>query len=87
MQGWNGLGTLWGALRAGRGGNRTGESGPLSRQSYRIYLRAAPPGQSDRPRPGQRLVMGARVFRINAVADEEPGGRLLLCRVVEEVAS
>ena len=59
----------------------------LSRVTYRITVRSAPPGSPARPEPDQRFVEGARVFRIQAVKEHDPGGRFLTCRAIEEVVT
>lgn len=84
---WAGLGVLWGEIRPGGGGEREGEGVTLSRSSYRIVVRAAPPGAPSRPRPGQRLREGARVFRIVAVTELDRRARHLVCHAEEEVVA
>ncbi|MFI0396289.1 head-tail adaptor protein [Paracoccus jiaweipingae] len=82
---WAALGTVWAAMRA-RGGREV--SGPVGRESaqhWEITLRAAMPGDPRRPAPGQRLRMAGRVFRVLAVAESGPAGRLLVCQATEEV--
>ncbi|MFD1344694.1 phage head completion protein [Litorisediminicola beolgyonensis] len=49
-------------------------------------MRAAPEGSSARPRPGQRLRHGTRLFRILSVALRDPQGRFLTCTCEEETA-
>lgn len=83
---WVVLGTLWGRLAARAGRERRGEGGALAQGSYRITVRGAPPGQSRRPEPGQRMWSGGRVFRILAVVEDDPDGRFLDCFAEEEVA-
>ncbi len=83
---WTALGTLWGELRPRSGRESTGEAGPLSTASYRITVRAAPAGQSNRPEPGQRMVLGPRRFRILAVTEADERARYLNCLAEEEVA-
>ena len=48
-------------------------------------LRAAPMGSVARPRPEQRLRLGARIFTILAVAERDASGRYLVCFSREEV--
>ncbi len=50
-----------------------------------ITLRAAPVGSTARPRPEQRLRLGARIFTILAVAERDATGRYLVCFSREEV--
>ena len=86
VQGWAMLGTLWADLRPATGRSVAGEGVALSRQSYRITVRAAPQGAPSRPRPGQRLREGALLFLIDAVTEAGPGGAYLICHSHEEVA-
>ena len=81
---WRGLGQIWAEMRSGGGTETRAEVGPQSRVGWRITLRAAPAGDPRRPRPEQRLRMGNRLFRINAVAESDPRGRWLICFAVEE---
>ncbi|MCB1406474.1 MAG: head-tail adaptor protein [Rhodobacteraceae bacterium] len=82
---WTELGTLWAELRAGSGTERRGAIAPEGRMTFRIYLRAAPQGSPQRPRPDQRLREGARVFTILAVSEADPQGSFLVCHAREEV--
>jgi head-tail adaptor len=84
---WEGLGTLWAAMEARRGGEVAREALPASAVRYRITVRAAPPGRPERPRADQRLREGTRVFRILAVAEADRGGRFLVCEAIEEEIS
>lgn len=81
---WRPLGVLHGALRAGPGRLRGGEAGPQSVSLWRITLRAFPVGDPRRPVPGQRLRMGARLFRIDAVTETGTAGRHLIISAQEE---
>lgn len=81
---WQALGVLHGDLRAGSGGVSPAEVGPQSVVSWRIHLRGAPDGDPRRPRAGQRLRMGQRLFVIDAVAEADPAGRYLFCIAQEE---
>lgn len=83
---WTVLGTLWAELRPRTGRERTGEAGAVSAGAYRVTVRAVPEGSSMRPRPGQRLRNGARVFRILAVTERDADGLYLICFAQEEVA-
>ena len=84
---WMTLGTLWGALRPGYGRERAVAAGAVSSVRYRIYVRAAPEGAVSRPRAGQRLVEGGRVFDIEAVAEHGGDGLFLVLYAREEVAT
>lgn len=81
---WQPLGVLWAEMSAGAGRERFGEVGAESVVPWRITVRAAPAGDPRRPAPGQRLRMGLRLFRIEAVAERDPDGRWLTCIAREE---
>ncbi len=83
---WVVLGTLWADIAARSGRETGGEAVSLSSTGYRITVRAAPFGAPSRPKPGQRLCDGARIFRIDAVAEKDGAGRFLTCFAEEEVA-
>lgn len=82
---WVTLGQVWADLQARTGREARGESGAVSDTSFRILLRGAPVGSPERPQPGQRLVDGTRLFRIEAVAERDADGRYLTCFASEEV--
>ena len=84
---WVPLGALWARLDAGAGRERAGEFLTVSSVPYRITVRAAPYGAPSRPKPEQRLRDGERVFRINAVSEEDPTGHYLTCFAQEEVVA
>lgn len=84
---WRALGAVWGAMRASAGREARGEVGAVSTVTWAITLRAAPAGDPRRPKTGQRLRMGARLFRIEAVAETGPAGRWLTCHAIEEGAA
>ncbi|MEZ5779861.1 MAG: head-tail adaptor protein [Paracoccaceae bacterium] len=84
---WVPLGVLWARIDAGTGRERAGEFLTVSSVSYRITVRAAPFGAPSRPKPEQRFRDGARVFRVTAVSEEDPGGRYLTCWAQEEVVA
>ncbi|MDT0683615.1 head-tail adaptor protein [Roseicyclus sp. F158] len=82
--GWRALGSLWGQLKAGAA-RETGLGGlPGTRVQWRITVRGSPEGSLARPVAGQRFAMGARRFRIVAVAEADVEGRYLLCHASEE---
>lgn len=85
---WQPVGQVWAEMRSGAGGERFAEVGAQSVVAWRITVRAAPAGDARRPRPEQRLRLGdgaeARRFRIEAVAESDPGGRWLVCIAKEE---
>lgn len=82
---WHALGTLWADLRPGSGRELRGVIAPEGRMLFRVFLRAAPQASPQRPRPGQRLRDGERVFRILAVSEADPAGAYLVCHASEEV--
>ena len=84
---WQALGTLWAELRPRAGRLARGEAGAVSLTGFRVTVRAAPPGHSNRPAPGQRFAIGARRFRIEAVTEHEPRGQYLICFCEEELAA
>ncbi len=84
---WTALGTHWAEVKPRTGREARGAAGPVSRAGFRITLRGVPVGHSGRPVPGQRFRMGPRLFRIEAVTEEEPGGLYLICQCEEEVAA
>ena len=63
---------------------RQAEVGAESVVSWRITVRAAREGDPRRPRPEQRFRMGARLFRIEAVAESGSAGQWLDCIAREE---
>lgn len=83
---WAPLGVVWGAFTSQSGRTSGRDGGSLSLQRYKITLRAAPQGSPARPRPGQRLRQGQRLFRIEAVSEADSLGRYLTCQCQEEVA-
>lgn len=81
---WAELGVLWAEMKPGTGRESYGEVGPESRLAWRITVRGAPAGDPRRPVPGQRFRQGARVFRIEAVAERDAFGLWLTCFCREE---
>lgn len=82
---WSALGTLWCEVRAGAGSERRGMIAPEGRMLFRIFLRAAPQGSPQRPRPDQRLRDGVRIFTILTVSEADAAGAWLICHAREEV--
>lgn len=82
---WVTLGTLWGDVQLRSGRETEGETVSLSSTRYRIVIRAAPHGAPSRPVAGQRFRNGARVFKINAVAETDGSAKFLVCYCDEEV--
>ncbi|MGR3759626.1 head-tail adaptor protein [Roseobacteraceae bacterium NS-SX3] len=85
QEAWVALGEHWAAVEALSGGAAAAEAASLSRQRYRITLRAAPAGSPARPRPGQRFREGSRLYRIGGVSEADARGRYLTCFAAEEV--
>ncbi|AUH63131.1 head-tail adaptor protein [Paracoccus zhejiangensis] len=81
---WQVVGQLWAGLSAVSGAERSGQAGAQSVVTWRIVTRGAPEGDPRRPRPEQRLRMGLRLFRIDAVAERDGDGRYLTCFAREE---
>lgn len=81
---WATLGTLWAEVVPGTGRDPAGEEVILTSVPYRITVRAASVGAAERPKPGQRLREGGRVFAVLAVAERDPAGRYLTCFCHEE---
>lgn len=81
---WAPVGQVWAEMKAGAGRETRAEVGPQSLVSWRITVRAAREGDPRRPRPDQRLRMGQRLFRIDAVAERDTQGRWLTCFATEE---
>ncbi|MDO5528355.1 MAG: head-tail adaptor protein [Paracoccus sp. (in: a-proteobacteria)] len=81
---WRALGVLYADMRAAPSRESAGQSGPEVRVMWRILTRAFPPSDPRRPRAGQRFCLGARVFRIEAVAESAGGGRILQTLASEE---
>ena len=87
VESWAPLGEVWADVSARAGRERAEGLAPVSAVSYRIVVRAAPPGSPARPQARQRLVEGQRRFLIQAVADWGSAGRYLVCFADEEVAA
>lgn len=83
-EGWAVRGLLWAELKAGSGREVAGDAAPISASSYRITVRAAPHGAPSRPEPNHRFREGARIFKILAVSERDPGARYLTCFAREE---
>lgn len=83
---WLSLGTHWGAVEPGRGRLERGEGGARTRASYKVTIRAVPPGSPSRPEAGQRFVEGTRIYRVRAVT-QASDARYLSCYVDEEAQS
>lgn len=87
IESWASLGTLWADVRPRSGRERAQAGETVSSMGYRIVVRGAPVGSVQRPAPEQRFRDGARLYRIRAVAEQEPAGRYITCFADEEVAA
>ena len=85
--GWMVLGTVWADMRAGSGREIAGQVVAVARVPYVIVVRSALVGSPQRPLVDQRFRDGARIFRILAVAETDPGGRYLTCLTDEEIVA
>ena len=85
IEAWLPLGTLWAQIIARSGREAASAGAPVSRTGFRIVVRGAPFGSPDRPRPQQRFRQGTRIFNIEAVAEQDPDGRYLVCYAEEEL--
>lgn len=84
---WTAVGRLWVEL-SGRTGRASTQGGvPVSKASYKITVRGRPTDDPRRPVAQQRFRMGLRIFAIQAVVEQDAGGRYLTCFVDEEVAA
>lgn len=81
---WRQLGWLYAGMKARSGREHGNGVGMISVVQWRITVRATPVGDMRRPRPGQRLRLGPRLFLIEAVAESDPSGRYLDCLAREE---
>ncbi|WP_136442335.1 phage head closure protein [Pacificoceanicola onchidii] len=86
VEAWQALGTLWAHVEPRTGRLAGGGTGEVSVMRYRITVRGAPMGHSNRPKPGQRFVAQGRVFNIEAVSEDKARGLYLVCHCEEEVS-
>jgi head-tail adaptor len=84
---WSILGILWAALKPASARETTSFGLPVSRAMYRITVRAAATSSPRRPKPGQRMRIGIRLFLIEAVTEYDGDARYLTCMAKEQVAS
>lgn len=84
---WNPLGTVWAELRPRAGREQEQGGAPVSRVSYRITVRATPPGSLQRPEAKARYRDGSRVFVIRAVTELDQQGLYLTCFTDEEAVA
>jgi head-tail adaptor len=76
---WLTVDRLWGAIEAVSDGPALAEERPIAMLAHRVTLRAP-----NTLAPGDRLVLGARVFEVQSVTDPDGRGRLSRCRCLEE---
>ena len=81
---WTHLGMLWASVKAGTGRETAVAGLSLSTVPYKITVRAAPVGSPQRPKPGQRMQDGERIFQILAVTEADEAARDLTCFAREE---
>lgn len=82
---WRALGRFWARLDpVSPGALRVGEAEQPT-LTHRATVRWRPDGAPSRPRPGQRLREGVRVFAVEGVAEIDAGRRWLACWLREEV--
>nr|WP_238941524.1 head-tail adaptor protein [Jannaschia sp. Os4] len=77
VRGWVEVCGLWGEVKLRSGGARGGEWGASERVRVRIATRALPEGHPNRPRPGDRMRDGMRLWSVDAVAPEDGRGAWL----------
>ena len=82
---WTALGTLWAEVKPGSGSDTLGEERMLSAVPYRVTVRGAAAGASQRPVAGQRFRDGDRLLWVQAVTERDSEGRYLTCFAREEV--
>lgn len=86
VPGWAVVGSHWVALTRPSARLEAAQGAERAEVAWRVTLRASPPGAPSRPVPGQRLREGARLFRIETVAEADPAGRYLELLAREEVS-
>ncbi|MCC6007592.1 MAG: head-tail adaptor protein [Rhodobacteraceae bacterium] len=86
VESWQEVALVWVDLRPASGGAGTEDLRPLSRLAFRGLVRGVPPAHPARPRPGDRLREGARLFAVEAASEADPAGRFLRLWLAEEVA-
>lgn len=79
---WVPRGQIWAAIRP-RGAGRAVDQ--AARLPLSILMRAVPQGAQARPEAGMRFRDGQRLYRIEAVQENDPLGRFLMCFAHEEV--
>ncbi|MEM6618561.1 MAG: head-tail adaptor protein [Pseudomonadota bacterium] len=82
---WVLRGNLWGDVVVRGVSEADAAAGEFSRVRYRITLRGAQEGDPARPRVGDRLVSGSRIFDVEAVTEKDATGRYLVAWAREEV--
>ncbi|MEM9780863.1 MAG: phage head closure protein [Pseudomonadota bacterium] len=80
---WASKGTLWAEIRKGSGREALIGGRAASRITHRVRVRGAPVGSPRRPEADQRLRLGARIFDILAVTEDDDQGAFLNLWVIE----
>lgn len=81
---WAARGNLWANVVARSGTARSGEFGASARQALKITVRAAPQGHPARPKSGERLIDGGRIYTVLAVHEDARAARFLTLAAREE---
>ncbi|WP_308916794.1 head-tail adaptor protein [Jannaschia sp. LMIT008] len=76
---WVEVGALWGDVQARSGSLRVTELGADPRLKVRIVIHGVPDDHPSRPRQGDRLRDGGRLFEVEAVHAIDHRGRYLGC--------
>lgn len=84
---WVETGTLWADVTVRTARVDVVGARQVPRMLYRIVVRGAPVGAPSRPRPGQRLRDGARIFDVLTVTERDGEGRYLEIQAEEGVAT
>lgn len=82
VEAWEILGQIWAEV----GSRGTRRAGDRSQAHLKITLRAIPFDALLRPRPDHRFREGERIYRIEAVTEQDTAARYLVCLAREEVA-
>ncbi|MEM7487738.1 MAG: head-tail adaptor protein [Pseudomonadota bacterium] len=82
---WSVLGAIWAEVRMRSGDLRDTEFGETPRLKLRITTPAMPEGHAMRPRVGDRLRDGERLYEVSAVHESDGIGRTLVLLASEEV--
>lgn len=81
---WQRLGRIWAQMKAVPSQEASGEIGARAVTRWQFVVPATRHGDPRRPAPGQRLVMGGRVFPVETVSERGAAGRELVVMTHEE---